>query len=51
MMIWYLLSMVALIIVGLLCLRLVPKRWESVDLKVRPWGLTVSAEGVSDDPE
>jgi len=43
--------MAALIIVGLLSLRLVPERWESVDVKVRPWGLTVSAESDSTGPE
>ncbi|WP_274380476.1 hypothetical protein [Halorussus amylolyticus] len=39
------------IAVDVLSLRLVPKRWNSVDVKVRPWGLTVSAESAPDEPE
>jgi hypothetical protein len=44
------LLLVVLMLSCLLGLRLVPSRWDSVDLKVRPWGLTVSAES-TDDPE
>ena len=43
--------LIATTVVSTLCLRLVPKRWDSVDVKVRPWGLTVSAESDSHDPE
>ena len=43
--------LVVMTTVGLLSLRLVPKRWDSVDLKVRPWGLTVSAESDPDEPK
>ncbi len=38
-----------MVVVGLLGLRLVPKRWDSADLKVRPWG--VSADSDPDNPE
>ncbi|WP_281062939.1 hypothetical protein [Halorussus pelagicus] len=40
-----------MVVVGVLSLRFVPRRWESVDLKVRPWGLTVSADSDPDNPE
>ncbi|WP_276299657.1 hypothetical protein [Halorussus lipolyticus] len=50
-MMWTSLLLVVMIIAGLLGLRLVPKRWDSVDLKVRPWGLTVSADSDPEDPE
>jgi len=50
-MMWISLLLVVMIIVGILSLRLVPKRWDSVDLKVRPWGLTVSADSDPDNPE
>ncbi len=45
------LLLTAMVVVVLLSLRLVPKRWNSVDLKVRPWGLTVSADSDPDNPE
>ncbi len=38
-------------VVGVLALRLVPRRWDSIDLKVRPWGLAVSADSDTDEAE
>lgn len=49
-MVWEaLLSVVSLIVVGVLSLRFVPKRWDCVDLKVGPSGLRLSAEDEPDD--
>jgi hypothetical protein len=48
---WIVLSLVAMAVVGVLGLRLVPRRWNSIDLTVRPWGLTVSADSDPDEPE
>jgi len=48
--IWKTLVFLALlIIVGVLSLRFVPKRWDRVDLKVGPSGLRLSAEDAPDD--
>ncbi|WP_276299614.1 hypothetical protein [Halorussus lipolyticus] len=48
-MVWQILALLALLlIVGVLSLRFVPKRWDRVDLKVGLSGLRLSAE---DSPE
>ena len=49
-MIWKtLLLLVSLITLGVLSLRFVPERWDSVDLKVGPSSLRLSAEDSPDD--
>jgi hypothetical protein len=49
-MFWEISTLLAsLIIVGVLSLRFVPERWDSVDLKVGLSGLRLSAEDSPDD--
>jgi len=49
-MVWQISTLLALLlIVGVLSLRFVPKRWNSVDLQVGPSGLRLSAEDSPDD--
>jgi hypothetical protein len=46
-----LLSVSVTAVVSILCLQLVPDRWNRIDLRVGLSGLTVSAEDDTDGPE